>query len=85
MKILAGTRFRWIARDVDTRESAGTGGGTYTTDDGAYVEAIEFFPRDDSRVGRELEFDYELNDGAWRHPGLSSTGDPIHEIWSRRQ
>src|SRR3546814_20160262 len=30
MKILSGTRFQWIAYNVETGEFSGTGGGTYT-------------------------------------------------------
>jgi hypothetical protein len=85
MKILSGTRFQWIAYNTETKQFMGTGGGTYTTIDAKYTENIKFFSRDDSRVGASLEFDYRLVDGAWHHSGLSSRGDPIHEIWSVRK
>ena len=85
MKILSGTRFQWIAYNTETKEFKGTGGGTYTTIDGEYIENIEFFSRDDSRVGASLDFKYELIDGKWHHSGLSSKGAPIHEIWSVRE
>ena len=84
MKILSGTRFQWIAYNTETKEFMGTGGGTYTTTNGEYTENIEFFSRDDSRAGASLKFDYGLVDGNWHHSGLSSKGDPIHEIWSKR-
>ena len=84
MKILSGTRFQWIAYNTETKEFKGTGGGTYTTVDGVYTENIEFFSRDDSRVGASLNFDFELIEGAWHHSGKSSKGKPIHEIWSVR-
>ena len=85
MKILSGTRFQWIAYNTETKEFMGTGGGVYTTIDGEYTENIEFFSRDDSRVGAHLKFNYSLIDGNWHHSGLSSKGDPIHEIWSIRE
>ncbi len=85
MKILSGTRFQWIAYNTQTKEFFGTGGGTYTTKDGKYTENIEFFSRDNSRVGQSLQFDFSLEDGKWRHKGLSSKGDPIDEIWTRRE
>ncbi len=85
MKILSGTRFQWIAYNTETRQFMGTGGGTYTTTDGEYIENIEFFSRDDSRVGASLEFNYELKEGNWHHSGLSSRGSPIYEIWSIRE
>lgn len=85
MKILSGTRFQWIAYNVDTKEFFGTGGGTYTTENGKYTESIEFFSRDNTRVGMKLQFDFSLTDGDWRHKGLSSKGAPIDEIWSKRE
>lgn len=85
MKILSGTRFQWIAYNTETKQFMGTGGGTYTTLNGKYTESIKFFSRDDSRVGADLEFDYQLMDGAWHHSGLSSKGQPIYEIWSVRE
>lgn len=85
MKLLSGTRFQWIAYNFDTREFMGTGGGNYTTQNGKYQENIEFFSRDSSRVGKSLEFDYELKEGEWHHRGLSSKGDPIYEIWAPRK
>ncbi|WP_425389597.1 membrane or secreted protein [Ekhidna sp.] len=84
MKILSGTRFQWIAYNTETKQFMGTGGGIYTTVDGKYTENLEFFSRDDSKVGMSLEFNYELKDGKWHHSGKSSKGDPIYEIWSRR-
>ncbi|RFN57798.1 membrane or secreted protein [Marixanthomonas ophiurae] len=85
MKILSGTRFQWIAYNTETKQFMGTGGGTYTTKNGEYTENIEFFSRDDSKAGLSLQFNYELIDGDWHHSGLSSKGDPIHEIWSIRE
>lgn len=85
MKILSGTRFQWIAYNVDTKEFAGTGGGTYTTENGKYTENILFFSRDNSRVGTNLQFDFALEEGSWRHKGLSSKGDPIDEVWTKRE
>ncbi|TYA53262.1 membrane or secreted protein [Formosa maritima] len=85
MKVLSGTRFQWIAYNAETKQFMGTGGGTYTTKDGKYTENIEFFSRDDSKAGLSLQFNYELIDGKWHHSGLSSKGDPIHEIWSIRE
>ncbi|WP_114747957.1 hypothetical protein [Pleomorphovibrio marinus] len=85
VKILGGGRFQWIAFNSETKELSGTGGGTYTAKDGKYEEKITFFSRDDSRVGASLEFDYEVKDGKWHHSGLSSTGNPIYEIWSPYQ
>lgn len=85
MKILSGTRFQWIAYNVDTKEFSGTGGGTYTTENGKYTENILFFSRDNSRVGASLQFDFALEDGNWRHKGMSSKGEAIEEVWTKRE
>jgi len=85
MKILSGTRFQWIAYNTETKEFKGTGGGTYTTQNGDYIENIQFFSRDNSKAGISLKFNYKLKDGNWHHMGLSSKGSPIHEIWSVRK
>lgn len=82
IKILGGNRFQWIAFNSATGEFFGTGGGTYTAENGKYVEQIEYFSRDDDRVGAMLDFNYELKDGEWHHSGKSSRGDPMYEIWS---
>jgi hypothetical protein len=85
MKILSGTRFQWIAYNVETKEFSGTGGGAYTTENGKYTENILFFSRDNSRVGASLQFEFAIEDGAWHHKGLSSKGDPIDELWTKRE
>jgi hypothetical protein len=84
MKMLSGTRFQWIAYNTETKEFLGTGGGTYTTLDGEYTENIEFFSRDETRVGASLAFNYDLVEGKWNHSGMSSKGEPIYEVWSIR-
>jgi hypothetical protein len=82
VKILSGGRFQWIAFNSATKEFSGTGGGTYTAQNGVYTENITFFSRDDNRVGASLQFQFEVKDGKWHHRGMSSTGNPIYEIWS---
>jgi len=82
IKILSGDRFQWVAFNSETKEFSGTGGGTYSAENGTYTENIDFFSRDKNRVGASLEFQYELKDGEWHHSGKSSKGDPIYEIWS---
>ena len=84
IKILSGTRFQWIAINSETGEFFGTGGGHYTFVNGKYTENIEFFSRDASRVGASLSFSAELKNGDWHHSGLSSKGDKIYEVWSRK-
>lgn len=83
IKILVDGYFQWIAINPAEKGFYGTGGGTYSFKGKKYTENILFFSRDNSRVGASLSFDGEIKDGAWHHSGLSSKGDPIHEIWSR--
>ena len=85
MKLLSGTRFQWIAYNIETKMFMGTGGGTYTTIDGKYTENIEFFSRDNSKAGLSLEFNYLIENDQWNHSGFSSKGDPLHEIWVIRK
>lgn len=82
IKILSGGRFQWVAFNSATLQFSGSGGGTYSTENGKYTENIEFFSRDDSRVGASLQFDFEVKDGEWHHSGKSSKGDDLYEIWS---
>jgi len=84
IKILSATHFQWIAINTDTGEFFGTGGGEYSFMDGKYTENIQFFSRDPQRVGASLSFNAELKDGDWHHSGLSSKGDRIYEVWSRK-
>lgn len=85
LKILSGSRFQWAAFNTDTHQFFGTGGGTYTVKDGKYTENIEFFSRDNKRVGSSLTFDCVVNGKNWTHAGQSSTGTRVHEIWEKEE
>lgn len=84
MKVLMDGFFQWIAFNTETFKFSGSGGGEYETVDGKYIEIIQYFSRDDSRVGAELDFNYEIKNKDWYHTGLSSKGKPINEVWSIR-
>ena len=83
LKMLTGGRFQWFAINPETKQFSGTGGGTYTFENGKYTENILFFSRDNSRVGASLGFDGKLVDGKWHHSGLSSKGEKIYEVWGK--
>ena len=85
LKILSGSHFQWAAFNTDTHQFFGTGGGIYTLKDGKYTENIEFFSRDNKRVGSSLTFDCVLNGKDWTHAGQSSTGTRVHEIWEKEE
>ena len=84
MKVLNNGFFQWIAFNTETFSFSGSGGGEYEAVDGKYIEKIQYFSRDDSRVGAELDFNYEVKEGDWYHSGLSSKGNPINEVWTLR-
>jgi len=84
MKFLLDGYFQWIAFNTETLDFFGSGGGYYTTENGKYTEHIDYFSRDNSRVGAVLPFEYSLKGSDWHHQGFSSKGDPMHEIWSLR-
>ena len=85
MKFLINGYFQWIAFNTETFQFSGSGGGKYSTKNGIYSEKIEYFSRDNSRVGDKLKFDYKLKNEEWNHIGLSSKGDPMHELWVKRK
>lgn len=85
LKLLTGSRFQWAAINPQTKQFSGTGGGTYVLIDGKYTETIDFFSRDNSRVGRSLTFGAEVDNAEWRHTGQSSTGGKVDEVWSREK
>ena len=85
LKLLTGSRFQWAAINPQTKQFSGTGGGTYVLKDGKYTETIDFFSRDNSRVGRSLTFGAEVSQAEWRHTGQSSTGGRVDEVWSREK
>ncbi len=83
LKIVTGSRFQWIAMNTETGEFNGTGGGTYTFQDGKYTEQLEFFSRDDTRAGLTLPFEAEVRGAGWHQRGKNSQGEPLHEVWTR--
>lgn len=85
LKFLINGRFQWIAYDTKGMNFKGTGGGNYSATAGIYTENIEYFSRDNARVGASLEFNYELKDDDWHHTGNNSKGKPMYEIWAKRQ
>ena len=85
MKFLKDGHFQWIAFNTETFQFFGTGGGFYTAEKGNYIENIEFFSRNNNSVGRILPFKYNVQGPDWYHKGKSSTGKPMHEIWTQRR
>ena len=84
LKFLQDGYFQWIAYHTETMEFSGTGGGHYTADDGTYTEKIHFFSRDASRVGAELQLQFQVKGKDCHYQGKNSRGEPMYEIWGRR-
>lgn len=84
MKFLIDGYFQWIAFDTAGMQFKGSGGGTYTAQDGAYVETLAYFSRDNSKVGKVLPFEFSQKEDDWYHKGFTSKGTPMHEIWHKR-
>ncbi|MHA8063950.1 hypothetical protein [Aquirufa aurantiipilula] len=85
MKMHTGNAFQWIAYNVQTKQFFGTGGGFYSTQANNYTEEIVFFTKASSSIGKKLIFDFQIQDGIWRHKGQKSIGGAMDEAWSRRE
>ena len=91
MKILMDGFFQWIAFDTSNFRFYGSGGGSYNTEyeknpeKGGYTEKIQFFSRDNNKVGLILPFEYDRRGEDWYHKGLNSKGGALHEIWHFRK
>jgi hypothetical protein len=69
-KILTGTRFQWVSVNTDTGEFFGTGGGSYTFENGTYTEKIDFFSPDSTRIGLVLTFKGKVEGGTGITAGM---------------
>ena len=91
MKFLMDGFFQWIAFDTSNFRFYGSGGGSYNTEyeknpeKGGYTEKIQFFSRDNNKVGLILPFEYDRRGEDWYHKGLNSKGGALHEIWHFRK
>lgn len=84
IKILIDSYFQWIAFNTATFSFHGSGGGRYNLEKGTYTEKIDYFSRDNSKVGISLDFKFTQKGLDWHHKGFSSKEDPLYEIWTLR-
>ncbi|MEK9741141.1 MAG: hypothetical protein VW262_08140 [Flavobacteriaceae bacterium] len=84
MKFLKDGYFQWIAFNTETFQFFGSGGGFYTAENQKYTEHIEYFSRNNETVGKVLPFSYNLKTSDWYHSGMSSKGELMREIWTKR-
>lgn len=82
LKMLSGTRFQSIEYNSQSGELYGTTAGTYTAISAKYIENIEVYSRDISKVGVSLGFDYQIASGDWTYSGQSMEGELINEMWA---
>ena len=99
IKHINNTHFIWVEFDRINNQLLGTGGGTYTIENGIYTENIEFYyPPGANELGQAIPFTAEIDeDGIWRHTGYAKimefdpeTADNImvdsviiDELWER--
>ena len=84
LKFLVDGYFQWTAYNTEGFKFFGSGGGAFTSKEGTYTEHIEYFSRDNNKVGMSLSFEFNRNGNDWYHKGKSSKGQPMHEIWTQR-
>ena len=84
LKFLVDGYFQWTAYNTEGFKFFGSGGGVFTSKEGTYTEHIEYFSRDNNKVGMSLSFEYNRKGNDWYHKGKSSKGQPMHEIWTQR-
>ena len=80
MKVLIDGFFQWVAFNTEKFQFSGRGGGEYETVDGKYIEMIQYFSRDGTRVGSELGFNYEIKNKEWYHAVLFINAKPLTEV-----
>ncbi len=96
IKLITDSHFTWASYDEE--EMMGAGGGTYTWEEGKYVEQIDFFhPKGDGMAGSTQVFECELDGDRWIHRGyikhyeldaetldfVLSDSSRLEEVWVR--
>jgi hypothetical protein len=83
LKMLTNSRYQVLALNSETGQFVGSSGGTWSGEGDNYTENIEFFSKDQSNVGRSLEFKRTFQDGLWLHTGKTTKGESMEEKWHR--
>jgi hypothetical protein len=83
LKMLTNSRYQVLALNSETGQFVGSSGGRWSGDGDSYMEHIEFFSKDQSNVGRSLEFKRAFEDGLWLHTGKATKGEEMMEKWHR--
>ena len=98
IKLITETHFTWAS--FDEQEMIGAGGGSYSYEDGKYIEHIEYFhPIGSNMIGSSQVFECKLEDGKWYHSGyikkyeidpetldfVAVDSSKIEEVWVRME
>lgn len=83
LKMITNSRYQVLALNSETGKFVGSSGGTWSGKGDTYIENIEFFSKDQSNVGRSLEFRRIFQDGLWLHTGTTTKGESMEEKWHR--
>lgn len=81
-KIYTRDRFAFIYYDEQEQSFSGAGGGTYTIEGNQFTETLEYFSFDQTAVGSQQTFTFEINEEGQLHQvGILQTEEyPDHEI-----
>lgn len=83
LKMLTNSRYQVLALNSETGQFVGSSGGRWTGEDDTYIEHVEFFSKDQTNVGRSLEFKRAFVEGLWLHTGKTTKGEDMMEKWHR--
>lgn len=83
LKMITNSRYQVLALNSETGQFVGSSGGTWTGEGSTYIENVEFFSKDQSNVGRSLEFIRTFENGLWFHTGKTTKGEEMMEYWHR--
>jgi len=83
LKMITNKRYQVLALNSETGQFVGSSGGTWSGSGDNYTENIEFFSKDQSNVGRSLEFKQTFQDGLWLHTGKTTKNETMEEKWHR--
>jgi hypothetical protein len=83
LKMMTNSRYQVLALNSKTGQFVGSSGGTWSSEGDSYVEHVEFFSKDQTNVGRSLEFQRAFEDGLWLHTGKTTKDGLMMEMWHR--
>jgi len=84
IKFLTPTHFTWVAYEVASGKVQSMAGGTYTLNDGAYTESIEYAGEGmTDYFGKKQSFTIRVEADKLRQTGQLSDGTKVEEMWRR--